>query len=138
MMSSEPTQRKSDWYKCPISREDLATLNQRSDWKGLAHTLGHLGLLVLSGGAAWFAVGRAPWYVVLVLLYLHGAFYAFLLNGFHELVHRTVFKTRALNTFCLQIFSFLGYQNPVMFWASHQEHDKYRLHPPDDLEVVLP
>jgi fatty acid desaturase len=28
--------------------------------------------------------------------------------------------------------------NPVMFWASHQEHHKYTLHPPDDLEVVLP
>jgi fatty acid desaturase len=25
-----------------------------------------------------------------------------------------------------------------MFWASHQEHHKYTLHPPDDLEVVLP
>jgi fatty acid desaturase len=28
--------------------------------------------------------------------------------------------------------------NPVMFWASHQEHHKFTLHPPDDLEVVLP
>jgi fatty acid desaturase len=26
----------------------------------------------------------------------------------------------------------------VFFWASHQEHHKYTLHPPDDLEVVLP
>ena len=24
------------------------------------------------------------------------------------------------------------------FWASHTEHHKYTLHPPDDLEVVLP
>ena len=138
MMSSEPTNRRIAWYKCPISREDLAALNQRSDWKGLAHSLGYLGLLALSGGGAWYAVGRAPWYVVLLLLYLHGTFYAFLLNGFHEFVHQTVFKTKAINTFFLQIFSFLSYNNPVMFWASHQEHHKYTLHPPDDLEVVLP
>ena len=25
-----------------------------------------------------------------------------------------------------------------MFWASHQEHHKYTLHPPEDMEVVLP
>jgi fatty acid desaturase len=25
-----------------------------------------------------------------------------------------------------------------MFWASHQEHHRFTLHPPDDLEVVLP
>ena len=137
-MSQDPTNRRIAWYKCPISREDLAALNQRSDWKGLAHTLEYLGLLVLTGGAAWYAVGRAPWYVVLLLLYLHGTFYAFLLNGFHEFVHQTVFKTKSINTFFLWVFSFLSYNNPVMFWASHQEHHKYTLHPPDDLEVVLP
>jgi len=60
MMSQEPTNRRIAWYKCPISREDLAALNQRSDWQGLAHTLGYLGLLVLTGGGAWYAVGRAP------------------------------------------------------------------------------
>ena len=28
--------------------------------------------------------------------------------------------------------------NPYQFWASHTEHHKYTLHPPDDLEVVVP
>jgi fatty acid desaturase len=49
-----------------------------------------------------------------------------------------VFKTKALNGFFLQLVSFLSWNNPVLFWASHQEHHKYTLHPPDDLEVVLP
>ena len=64
--------------------------------------------------------------------------YAFLLNGFHELCHSSVFKTKALNHFFTRVFAFLGLYNHVHFWASHQEHHKYTLHPPDDLEVVLP
>ena len=64
--------------------------------------------------------------------------WAFLLNGFHELVHNSVFKTRFLNVFFLRIFSFLGAYNHVRFWASHSEHHKYTLHPPDDYEVVFP
>ena len=75
---------------------------------------------------------------LLLILYLHGTFWAFLLNAFHEFCHKTVFKTKALNIIFLQIVSFLGWNNPVLFWASHQEHHKYTLHPPDDLEVVLP
>ena len=137
-MSNEPAKTKITWYKSPISRADLAELNQRSDWQGLLQTLGYLGLLGLTGSAVWYAVGQLPWPLVLVLIYLHGTFYAFLVNAFHELVHQTVFKTKALNTFFLQLISFLSWSNPVMFWASHQEHHKYTLHPPDDLEVVLP
>lgn len=137
-MSTEPTNPRIKWYRSPIAAEDLATLNQRSDWKGFAQSAGHLGLLVLTGGLAWYAVGRLPLLGVLALLFLHGTFYAFLVNGFHELCHQTVFQTRSLNVVFRAIFGFLGWYNPVFFWASHQEHHKYTLHPPDDLEVVLP
>src|SRR3954452_17781510 len=136
-MSSEPINQRVKWYRSPLAAKDLATLNQRSDWKGLALSAGNLGLLALTGGLAWYAVGRFPLLVVLALLFLHGTFYAFLVNGFHELCHQTVFQNRTLNTIFLYIYSFLGWNNHVSFWASHQEHHKYTLHPPDDLEVVL-
>jgi fatty acid desaturase len=137
-MAGEKPDRKINWYRSPVGREELAILNQRSDWKGLLQTLGYLGLLVLSGAAVWFAIGRFPLPVVLLLLFIYGTFYAFLLNAFHEFCHKSVFKTRALNTIFLQVVSSLGWMNPVLFWTSHQEHHKYTLHPPDDLEVVLP
>jgi fatty acid desaturase len=79
-----------------------------------------------------------PLGVFLLILFLHGTFFAFLSNAFHEFVHKSVFKSKGLNLFFLQLISFLGWNNPVLFWASHQEHHKYTLHPPDDLEVVLP
>jgi fatty acid desaturase len=137
-MIGEPKMTKINWYRTPVDRETLNTLNQRSDWKGLRQTLGHLGLLVLTGVAAWLAVQWAAWWLLALVLFVHGTMYAFLLNGFHEFCHSTVFKSKSLNTFFLYLFSFLGWYNPIFFWASHQEHHKYTLHPPDDLEVVLP
>jgi fatty acid desaturase len=137
-MAPRSTERRIPWYRSPVPRDALSALNQRSDGKGLAQTLGHLGLLVLTGAAAWYAAFRLPLIVFLLVLYVHGALWAFLLNGFHELCHKTVFKTKSLNTFFLYLVSFLSWYNPVLFWASHQEHHKFTLHPPDDLEVVLP
>lgn len=137
-MVGEQKAQKINWYRSPLDRDTLAALNQRSDWKGLRQTLGHLGLLVLTGAAAWYAAAHLSWPVLLLILLVHGTIFAFLLNGFHELCHSSVFKTKALNTFFLYLFSFLGQYNPILFWASHQEHHKYTLHPPDDLEVVLP
>jgi len=126
------------WYRSPVNPEDLHVLNQRSDAKGMLQTGGYLAVLALTGTAACLSVGRLPWSMVPPIFFLHGTCYAFLVNGFHELVHRSVFKTRSLNTFFLRIFSFLGWNNHIHFWASHTEHHKYTLHPPDDLEVVLP
>ncbi|MCC6424439.1 MAG: fatty acid desaturase [Phycisphaerales bacterium] len=126
------------WYRCPVPREQLSKLNRRSDIKGLAQSLGYLLTLAATGFAAYAAVGRLNWVFVAMLLFLHGTCYAFLINGVHELVHDSVFKTRWPNRFFLAIFSFLGWHNPVWFWASHTEHHKYTLHQPDDLEVVLP
>ena len=126
------------WYRSPVAAADLARLNRRSDRRGWAQSLGFLALLIFTGGLAWWAVGWAPWPAALALVFLHGAFYAFLVNGFHELCHKTVFKTPALNLVFRDIYAFLGWYNPTAFWASHQEHHKYTLHPPDDLEVVLP
>lgn len=137
-MTYGPVQSKINWYRSPIDRATLAELNQRSDLLGLAQTLGHLGLLALTGAAAWFAVQAQIWWALIPILFLHGTFYAFLLNGFHELCHRSVFRSKFLNEFFLRVFSFLGWYNHVHFWTSHQEHHKYTLHPPDDLEVVLP
>ena len=137
-MQSDANQRKITWYRSRIDREVLRSLNQRSDWKGMLQTLGHLGLLALTGTGAFYAAGRLPLPVLLLILFLHGTVHAFLLNGFHELCHNSVFRTKFLNTFFLRIFSFLGPFNYVRFWASHSDHHKYTLHPPDDYEVMLP
>ena len=137
-MHDPQQKRKIPWYRSPVERETLAALNRAATGGDSFQTLGHLGLLGLTGATAWYASGRFSLPVVLLIFFLHGTVYAFLLNAFHELCHKTVFKSKFLNSLFLYLISFLSWYNPVLFWASHQEHHKYTLHPPDDLEVVLP
>jgi fatty acid desaturase len=116
----------------------MRVLARRSDLKGFLQSFGFLALLGATGTAAWLAWGRLPWYLVALILFAHGTFFIFLLNGFHELVHGTVFKTKALNAVFLRIYSFLGWNSHIAFRASHNKHHLNTLHPPYDLEVVLP
>lgn len=126
------------WHRSPVDREQLAILNQRSDLRGALQTGGFLGLLAANTGlAAWSAL-HWPWPVTLALVLWHGTCWQFLVNGFHELVHRSVFRTRGFNEVFVRIFGFLGWHNHHFFRASHEAHHKYTLHEPDDLEVVLP
>ena len=137
-INAEGNRRMMKWYRSKLDRDLHRELNQRSDLKGFAQTTGHLGLLVITGSLAIYGLGHWPWYVVALIIFTHGTFQAFLINGFHELCHNTVFKTKALNRFSLKVFSFFGWYNYVFFTASHTKHHQYTLHPPDDLEVVLP
>jgi fatty acid desaturase len=128
------------WYRVPIDRDELARLLRRSDGLGALQTLGHLGVLAATGTLAFEGAQRWnwPWELVVAMVFVHGMCWNFLINGFHELIHDTVFRTRWLNGFFLRIFSFLGWHNHHLFWTSHTEHHKYTLHPPRDLEVVVP
>ncbi len=137
-MISTQDKQQINWYRTKLPRGILRDLSRKSDFKGLIQAGGHLGLLCLSGAACWYAYVELHWSVFLLALFVHGTFYSFLLNGFHELCHNTVFKTKSLNNFFLKLFSFLGSYNYVMFIESHSAHHKYTLHPPKDMEVVLP
>ena len=59
-------------------------------------------------------------------------------NAEHELVHGTVFRSPGLNALFLNVFGFLRWFPYEYYWASHTEHHKYTLYPPQDLDVVLP
>jgi fatty acid desaturase len=133
-----PSGERVQWYRTPLDKKTMAALNARSDWKGFAQSLGHLGLLALTGSLAIYGVGRWPWWAILAILFIHGTAFAFMINAVHELVHRTVFKTRALNDFFASVFAFLGWIHHEMFHTSHMRHHQYTLHHPDDMEVVLP
>jgi fatty acid desaturase len=126
------------WRRVPLDKETMQKLVRRTDAMGFAQAGGFLLLLAASAAAAWWAWGRLPWWAALLLLFLHGTFWAFLLNGFHELVHGTVFRSKPLNAFFTYVYSFLSWNSPIAFKASHNRHHLNTLHPPYDLEVVLP
>jgi fatty acid desaturase len=126
------------WYRTPIDPGLLKTLQRRSDLLGAAQTLGYLGVLAMSAGSAFYSAGRWPWWSTVLLTFLHGTCFAFQINAVHELGHGTVFRSSAVNRFFQRIFAFLGWINPHTFGPSHARHHQFTLHPPADLEVVLP
>jgi fatty acid desaturase len=126
------------WYRTPLDRDTLARLNTRSNARGFVQTLGHLGLMVLTGSLALYALVRWPWWAIVVMVFLHGTLASFMINAVHELVHKSVFRTQSFNDVFVRVFAFFGWINFEHFYASHMRHHQFTLHPPDDLEVVLP
>ena len=126
------------WYRTPLDRQILAELNAKSDVRGFVQTLGYLGLLVATGGSALYAVGRWPWWTIVAMVFLHGTVTSFAINALHELVHKSVFESQWLNALFVRAFALISWVNFPFFYASHMRHHQYTLHPPDDLEVVLP
>jgi fatty acid desaturase len=126
------------WYRTPVPAKEFKELHERSDLLGALQSGGYLALITIAGAAAMVSVHRLPFWAVALLVLAYGTVCSFLPNGVHELCHGTVFRTPALNALFLRVFSFLGWHNFEFFWASHQRHHRYTLHPPDDLEVVLP
>lgn len=126
------------WYRTPLEPAVLKDLHERSDWMGLLQSVGYLGVLVLTGATAFYSAWHWPVWITILLVFLHGTCFAFQINAVHELGHNTVFKTQWLNGLFVRIFAFLGWMNFELFHTSHARHHRYTLHPPDDLEVVLP
>jgi fatty acid desaturase len=137
-MSEEIKSQPISWYRTPLDGEVMKRLHERSDFMGALQTLGYLGVIVATAGAALYSFSRWPWYVTVLLVFAHGTVFAFQINAVHELGHNTVFKTRWLNEVFVRLFAFLGWIHFKVFDASHTRHHRYTLHPPDDLEVVLP
>lgn len=123
------------WFRSPLSKEDLRKLTERSDWKGFCQSAGYLSIIGLTGALSVWSWLYWAWYWTLSLVFLHGMVCAFSVNAMHELSHTTVFKNKTLNNVFLYLFSFIGWHNPVVFKASHTRHHQYTLHPPRDQEV---
>jgi fatty acid desaturase len=137
-MASSGPEVEIPWYRTKIEKERLRELTRRSDARGFLQVIPHLLLVVCSGAVAFYALAHWPLWTLFPVLFVHGTLYTFLANGFHELTHGTVFKTKALNSVFLRIYSFLNWASPVGYKASHTRHHLYTLHPPYDMEVVLP
>ena len=93
----DTNRRRISWYRSPLSRDTLIALNRRSDLLGFLQTAGCLALLVGTGGVAVWSVGRLAWPAVVLLFLVHSTCSSSLVNGFHELIHDSVFRTRWLN-----------------------------------------
>jgi fatty acid desaturase len=128
------------WRRSPISKGKIAELRQRSDLQGFRQVGLHILLLIATGTLTFYAWRQEWWLLMLIGLYAHGSFYAFLGMGVagHELQHRTVFKTQFWTDFFLWFISIVGWSNFVHYRTSHARHHKYTVYSVLDLEEVLP
>ena len=126
------------WYRCPIDRAKLQALNERSDMRGLLHAIGHFGLWVLTGVGSYYFYTQSIWWALVAALFAHGTVGSFFTAPHHELCHRTVFKTRWLNDFFVNIFSLFGWLNYRIYQFSHNYHHRFTLFLEGDREEVMP
>lgn len=127
-----------NWQRPKIDRDIMRMHLQRSDTNGTFHSLGTLAILATSGSMAYYFYLQQNWIMLLVALYIHGAFYAFQPQT-HELSHGSMFKTRWLNTFFKRVFAIVFWtSNPALYRMSHGYHHRYTLHRKSEGEEVHP
>ena len=137
-MDSDDVSRPVNWYRSPVDAEVMRQLCKRSDLMAWLQTGGYIAVLLATGTLAFYSSRHWGVWWTLLLIFVHGTCFGFMINAVHELGHGTVFKSKSLNNFFANLFAFLGWINHRTFAASHIRHHRSTLHPPEDLEVVVP
>jgi fatty acid desaturase len=132
---------KINWYRSPVDKEKLIELTQKRNLRPLMHIVLHLSFSAITGTATFLAWKYLAWPFWGAALYIHCALLNFLgpTGVFHELTHRTVFKSRWLNEFFIRVCGFLTWSNFVKFRTSHlRQHHPNTLITGRDYEVMMP
>jgi fatty acid desaturase len=120
----------------PITdRDQLRVWSQRSDAPGLIHLTGHVTALLFTGFGIWLAEGSL-W--IWPAMWLHGVVLIFLFTPLHECIHRTAFKTRALNEAVAFVIGVLIILPREYFRAFHFAHHRFTQDPARDPELSAP
>lgn len=110
----------------------LKALSERSDVHGALQAASHFAAIGAAGTALHFAYGTL-WAVPAFVLY--GCILNFLYAGQHELIHRTVFRTRRLNDWVRQITGLLLIYPSGLDQKSHFQHHRHTKDPKRDSEA---
>ena len=121
-----------------LSAQERQTLLAQDDFHGLRHFGLHAGAISFVG--ALIAVGQNQISVILsfLLMLSQGILICFLFTTLHETVHRTSFKTNALNVWVGRICGFLVFLGPDWFRYFHFAHHRFTHDPENDPELASP
>jgi len=117
----------------PIGRETLTAWSRRADAPGLLHLGGHV--LALAATAGLITLTRETLWLWPAML-LHGVVLIFLFTPLHETIHRTAFKTRALNETVAFVIGVLILLPREYFRAFHFAHHRFTQDPARDPELA--
>lgn len=119
----------------PDRQAELKTLSRRSNARGLLRLAGHLLLLAGTTALLWASRGSL-WFGPALLA--QGIVIVFLFCAAHEAIHRTAFKTRALNDAVAWACGLAILLPPTAFRAFHLAHHRYTQDPAQDPELAEP
>ena len=122
---------------CPsrIERTPLLALRRTSDRAGLVRLAGHGATLAVTGLATQLALGS---WLLLPAMAVHGAVLVFLFAPLHESIHRTAFRSRALNDGVAWVCGLLLLLPPDWFRAFHFAHHRHTQVAERDPELATP
>jgi fatty acid desaturase len=116
-------------------REQLRLWSQRSDTPGLIHLVGHGVALAATGVLIWLS-RQTLW--IWPAMWVHGVVLIFLFTPLHECIHRTAFKSRALNEAIAFVIGVLIVLPREYFRAFHFAHHRFTQDPLRDPELGSP
>jgi fatty acid desaturase len=124
----------AEFIPAEIDRRRLAGLAQRSDGAGLLRLAGHGATVAGTGALVLLAAGQPL--LLMPAMALHGAVLTFLFAPLHETIHRTAFKSRALNDGVAFICGLVLLLPPDYFRAFHFAHHRFTQDPARDPELA--
>ena len=128
-----------------LSPEQRRVLNERADRPGVARLLVQVALMVVLGGViaappmALIEMLGSFWPQVLVgLMTLQGVLIVFLFTLLHEVIHRTAFRSRWLNSAVGWLSGLAIALPPEWFRQFHFAHHRFTHDPDRDPELAAP
>src|SRR3954469_23051669 len=120
----------------PIAPDELRQLQRRSDAKGLLRLVGHLVAIGVAGAVYTVARQRgAPLGLLLPCAIALGFTLVTMFATMHEAVHRTAFKSRALNDAVAWFAGLLSFYNSTFYRPYHGWHHRFTQLPGQDPEL---
>ena len=126
---------EAQWFAATVDRKAMKNLMKRSDTESLRHFGLWLGLLILSGIAAFLTWGT--WWCVPAFA-VYGVLYAASDHRAHELSHGTPFKTRWLNEWLYHLNGFMTLHEGFYWRWSHSRHHTHTIIVGRDPEIAVP
>ena len=129
--------KKVIWYRPKINKEILIKLHEKNDIYAFTYVCLHLSILLFFLLIATYFFKINNFVIFILTLLIYGMIYSFLgyAGASHELHHRSVFKKKIMNDLFFYLFSFLLWNNPIIFKLSHIVHHGCSIHEDCDGEI---
>jgi fatty acid desaturase len=121
-----------------IPTEELRRMQQRSDARGLWRLAGHLAAIAGAGAVYTVCLARAAWPLAALAGVAFGFTLVTMFAAMHECVHRTAFRSQALNDGVGWFAGLLSFYNSTFYRYYHGWHHRFTQLPGKDPELDDP